>query len=119
MCGIIIFPPLILCVLGIALVIGPIFTTKEPYRYYRKVWRFTWRNILLYPSFHLPGVFTDNPSSRALNGSLWSLPVEFFCYIALMVTGTCVKFLRKYSVPISKALGLFFWCGLCIIQIVW
>lgn len=101
-----IFPPLILCVLGMALIIGPVFTTKGMHPYLRGAWRFIWKNILLCPSFSLPGVFVKNPASRALNGSLWSLPVEFFCYIVLMGIGACVKYIRKHSIAMSKVISI-------------
>lgn len=101
-----IFPPLILCVLGMALLIGPIFTTKGMSQYFGRVWHFIWKNILLCPSFNLPGVFAKNPASHALNGSLWSLPVEFFCYIVLMLLGSCVKYIHKYSVVMLNSLLL-------------
>ena len=103
-----IFPPLILCVLGMALVLGPIVTTKSMHRYFRKVPAFIWKNILLRPTFNLPGVFRENPSSRALNGSLWSLPVECFCYLILMVIGILIRRIRKYSLSASEMVGVTF-----------
>lgn len=35
----------------------------------------------------LPGVFSDNPLPRAINGSLWSLKFEVQCYLAVFVAG--------------------------------
>jgi peptidoglycan/LPS O-acetylase OafA/YrhL len=42
----------------------------------------------------LPGVFSDNPLPHVVNGSLWTLPVEFLCYISVAVLGS-VKFMPK------------------------
>lgn len=42
-------------------------------------------NFLLIPIHNLPGVFTNNIFSGVINGALWTLPIEFFCYIALYV----------------------------------
>lgn len=38
-------------------------------------------NIFFIPVHTLPGVFVKNIGSNAVNGSLWTLPLEFICYI--------------------------------------
>lgn len=52
------------------------------------IWRF-----LLLRGFHGPGAFLENPHPRAVNGSLWSIPYEFWCYIGVMLLGLagCLK----------------------------
>lgn len=37
--------------------------------------------------FHYAGVFPNNPSPGDLNGSLWSIPYEFWCYIGVVALG--------------------------------
>ena len=68
-----------------ALVLGPVFTTlalsdyfaaPEFHRYFL--------NALGVIHFELPGVFASHPE-RAVNGSLWTVPFELECYIALSV----------------------------------
>ena len=39
------------------------------------------QNIVLYINYTLPGVFDHNVYPSAVNGSLWSLPAEFFLYL--------------------------------------
>jgi len=43
--------------------------------------------MVLYISYHLPGVFANNAWPHAVNGSLWSLPVEFAMYLLLALVG--------------------------------
>ncbi len=74
-----IMPGLIVVVLATALVLGPLLSV-DPAAYWAGAWRYVWRNVLLLPLHVLPGVFTANPYPVAVNGSLWTLPVEVFMY---------------------------------------
>ncbi len=50
--------------------------------------RFVWRNaLLLGGEYRLPFVFAGHPVADVANGSLWTIPLEVRCYIALAVTG--------------------------------
>lgn len=44
------------------------------------------REIVTLQHMNIPGVFEDH-AVRAVNGSLWSIPYEFLCYILLVVFG--------------------------------
>lgn len=78
-----IFPGLLLCLLFTVLVLGPITTTLAVSDYLRdpSTWRYVGYNAALSPAYGLPGVFTGNLYPNAVNGSLWSLPVEFLMYL--------------------------------------
>ncbi len=79
-----IFPALIFCVCTIVFLAGPAVTSLSWKEYFSD--RLTWKylmNSLLYINHSLPGVFLDNPYPAAVNGSLWSLPVEFMMYLFL------------------------------------
>lgn len=79
-----IVPGLIGVVLFSVFIVGPIFTTLPLENYFSdpliKVYL---KNIVFYINYNLPGVFVDNIYPNAINGSLWSLPVEVFMYIML------------------------------------
>lgn len=90
-----IWPPLICFVLFAALIAGPALT-RLPLRQYfadRGTWGYLWGNIGLYIQFGLPGVFETMPYPIAVNGSLWSLPIEvaFYIMVPLILTVFCVK----------------------------
>ena len=44
--------------------------------------------------YFVPGVFSDNTYRHIFNGSLWSLPYELACYVALLVLGLLPLALR-------------------------
>lgn len=77
-----IFPALIVVVLVCLLVVGPLVTVLSTSQYFDQT--NTWSylgNIILRPQYELPGVWADQPYPNAVNGSLWTLPAEFFCYL--------------------------------------
>lgn len=75
-----IWPSLIAVVTISIFVLEPCFT-KLPLRlYFRHCWIYA-SNILLYISYSLPGVFENNIYPNAVNGSLWTLPIEVAMYV--------------------------------------
>ena len=79
-----IMPALVATVLLTVLVVGPA-TTALPWRAYAtdpETRTYLW-NALLAPYYALPGVFQDGRPFTAVNGSLWSLPVEAAMYALL------------------------------------
>lgn len=50
--------------------------------------KFLLHNALSYPTeFYLPGTFTENPFPRAVNGPLWTLPIELEMYLVVAGLG--------------------------------
>jgi len=87
-----IFPALVVCAFGTALVIGPLVTALPPGRYFAAwdTWRFALQNSTTWPwgvRWWLPGVFLHQPGGPAVNGALWSLPWELTMYALLAVLG--------------------------------
>jgi peptidoglycan/LPS O-acetylase OafA/YrhL len=83
-----IFPGLAVCVLLSAFVLGPILTPL-PLRTYFTHSQVTdyLANIALDIHYSLPLVFATNPYPHIVNGSLWSLPVEFAMYVIVALVG--------------------------------
>lgn len=84
-----IFPALWVAVLLTVLVFGPLLSTLSVTDYFgsNATWRYT-RTALLLVQKSLPGVLSDNPYPSVVNGSLWTLPVEFLCYGTVAVIGS-------------------------------
>jgi len=78
-----IFPALIFVVLISAFIIGPILSTNTIKTYFSSslTYRYLLNGILLL-QHNLPGVFEKNVYVSTINGALWTIPVEFLCYIA-------------------------------------
>ncbi|WP_367372489.1 acyltransferase family protein [Pseudomonas lini] len=108
-----IFPALIVVVLISMFVLGPIFTTLTVSEYFAhpQFWSYM-RNIILSPVFYLPGVLEHARVPNAVNGSLWSLPVEFFMYLVVMGLGLLFKGGRWVYTAVTAlfALTVVFWC---------
>jgi peptidoglycan/LPS O-acetylase OafA/YrhL len=87
--GLRIYPALIVAVVLTVFLLGPILTTSADY-WSSPTWRYLFKNALATGTeYFLPGVFETHPD-HAVNGSLWSLPVEVGMYIifaGLSVTG--------------------------------
>lgn len=86
-----IIPALFIEVCLSAVAIGPIFTTLTLSDYFLNQQFFSYfGNIVGHIQYELPGVFLNNPIPRIVNNSLWTLPVEFYCYIFMttaMISG--------------------------------
>ena len=94
-----IFPALIGVVLLSALVLGPLVTDLSPTAYltHRTTYGYL-RNGFLLIVYVLPGVFTHNPYPLAVNGCLWSLPVEFFMYCLVLLFGLTPLIRSKWPI---------------------
>jgi peptidoglycan/LPS O-acetylase OafA/YrhL len=83
-----IMPGLIgICLLTI-LIAGPLLTELSIKEYFANglPFKYLW-NVALYPVYSLPGLFRNNTYPIAVNGSLWSLPVEvsMYCGVPILV----------------------------------
>ena len=87
-----VFPALVVMVLLSVLLLGPAMTTLPIPEYFEspQTRHYLLKCISLFDGveYHLPGVFEQNPLRAAVNGSLWSLPVEVRMYAALALIWT-------------------------------
>jgi peptidoglycan/LPS O-acetylase OafA/YrhL len=106
-----IFPGLAVCIVLTAFVLGPMLTTLPLNDYFKS--SYTWAylyNIVLYAIYYLPGIFETNRIPISVNGSLWTLSVEFFMYIVVAMIGFMRGNRWFYLVlAISSALTTYFW----------
>lgn len=98
-----IFPCLAVVVFASAFLLGPMVTEIGIAEYFTSAQTYKYLcNALLLPVHNLPGVFTENVGGAAVNGALWTLPVEFVCYIACFLL-FCLGLLKekplKFTIP--------------------
>lgn len=101
-----IFPQMIVLTLCTAFILGPIVTTFTLKEYFSNPQTYKYLlNAVLFPIHDLPGVFMDNPYLPTVNGALWTMPLEFACYIVLGSAEWISKRVRKNRIWID--IGLF------------
>lgn len=102
-----IYPGLWLALALTLLVLGPVTTTHQLPDYFTAHATITyavWNGTLLKTRFALPGVFLDVPFPKIVNGSLWTLPFEMWCYVAVAVVGVIGLLERKRYALLIAAL---------------
>jgi peptidoglycan/LPS O-acetylase OafA/YrhL len=100
-------PALIASLVVIAFIVGAFVTSMPLGEYLRNKDTFLYvaKNTLLYPAaYGLPGVFEHNLAPGVVNGSLWTLRVEFTLYLALGLLGAA-KLLKPWAMA-AIAVGL-------------
>ncbi|MDB5424480.1 MAG: acyltransferase 3 [Phenylobacterium sp.] len=104
-------PALIVSLAVTALVLGA-FATSLPLADYLRtpaVWLYVVRNALLYPvTYALPGVFAHNPLPDQVNGALWTLRLEFTCYLGLAALGLAGLLTRRVVAGLAGAAAAVF-----------
>lgn len=88
-------PALLVCLLLTCFAIAPLLSSLPAPEYFSSagVYQYLWRGLLFRPEWTLPGVFATHPNT-AVNGSLWTLPIELTCYTILFITAA-LKFFRN------------------------
>lgn len=99
-----IMPGLLGVVLLTVAVLGPLFTRLDLPAYLAapETRLYLW-NAALAPYYALPGVFQDGRPFTAVNGSLWSLPVEVALYLLVPLLGGRNRWVRLTLLPATAA----------------
>ncbi|MBP2706430.1 acyltransferase [Microbispora sp. RL4-1S] len=85
-----IYPAYLVVIVASVLILGPIATTLPVGDYFSRwgTWSYLIRGLTVFPvGYELPGLFEGLPYPRAVNGSLWTIPVEVLCYIGVALLG--------------------------------
>ena len=81
-----IYPALAVEVLLSAFILGPLLTSFPLSHYFgAKIFSRYLLNMLGWIHYSLPGVFLTNPTPNVVNGQLWTVPWELWCYLSLTV----------------------------------
>jgi peptidoglycan/LPS O-acetylase OafA/YrhL len=104
-----VIPALVVVVVLVTFVVGPLYTQLTVSQYFSDpvTFKYLLYNATLRPRFDLPGVFLSNPF-HSPNGSLWTLPVEFQCYLALAVLGA-IGLYRNRTLMTCILIGIGAW----------
>lgn len=99
-----IYPAFLLVTLTITFVMAPFFTTLPFGAYFSNLETYRYLKNLIFITHHnLPGVFVNNIYGRAVNGPIWTIRVEVFCYFLCFIYGK-LGLLKKEKLPISVIL---------------
>ena len=104
-----IFPGLFVATVLSAFVLAPVVTTLRPGAFFTSPapWEYVIGNTMLDQTVHeLPGViFVNNPVGLEINGSLWTLRLEFAMYLMVLALGV-LRLLTVRSALLLVAFGM-------------
>lgn len=106
-----IIPALFIVVLISAIILGALITKLSFLEYFSdyRTYLYIVRNILLYPvTYILPGVFENNIYPNAVNGSLWTLRLEFTLYLMVAILGFLKLLNNKFHIFIMLLIAIVF-----------
>jgi len=101
-----IWPGFAVVILLVSVVLGPLVSTLPPRDYYQHPGFVDYFfNLLFRLRDGLPVNFTGSAIPHASNGSLWSIPLELACYVALAGAGVLGLLRRAWALPMAALLS--------------
>ncbi len=101
------FPCLIAVTFFLSFLAGPCLTTYSLGEYFsQKGTYLDLLNSIMVLTHNLPGVFEGNIYGQTVNGPLWTLPIEFLCYIMCFLIwgiGLLNEKWMKWTIPLFAA----------------
>jgi len=96
-------PAMVVCSFLMTYGLGAVYISGLKWDYVTS--KFAWVTFLQYSTFlgpAIPGVFANYIYPNAINGSLWTLPIECVCYI---IIGVALSFSRSWKVILALFIG--------------
>lgn len=108
-----IWPGFAVAIVAAAMLLGPAMTHLPLHDYFqdRQV-RHYFKNLYFDLQDALPLRFEGNALPSPLNGSLWTIPIELKCYVALAVAGMVGLLRARYLVPMAWVAIVVVYAGL-------
>ncbi len=94
-----IYPGFMVACLFCALIAGPLGAVSATAYFHEFSWSHFFRELLLLSDLHLPATFPNSPIPDQVNGSLWTIKIEFECYLLVAVLGI-LKLLQRRQVSL-------------------
>lgn len=92
------FPALLVILVVTVTIAGLFLTTAPAAQFWPEAAGYVLQNLTLFkPDYDLPGLFASNPSGPTINGSLWTLFYEVFCYTGILAAGAAGLFARTLA----------------------
>jgi len=110
-----IYPALTVEVLLSALLLGPLLTTVSLSEYFtdQKFWLYL-VNVTGHIHYELPGLFLGNPNPETVNGQLWTVPFELYCYAAIALLALVGLSRRRTLFTVAVAVV---WAALVVVYL--
>lgn len=110
-----IFPALLVLLVITVFILGPMVTTVSMSKYFGRqtiVYFVKCATLIKGVAFELPGVFGTNPYKVAVNGSLWTMPLEVRSYVVLLLTWWATSTIGRFSQRTFLVLTIAIGCSL-------
>lgn len=96
-----IWPSFILVTVSIVFLIAPFITTLPVNEYFTNTETYKYlKNLIFLNEHNLPGIFVGNVYGRSVNGPIWTIRVEMFCYLICFLFYK-LKLLDRRRIPAS------------------